>query len=1742
MLPSASCIPIRDALRRVVRDEHVPTAAGTAITSGWKTLGCHRNAPLATTQSIRGGAQLSSRNVALLSPLSGDESRPAQVNSLPSLHTTSRSIPFGLQSVRVSRWSKQRRIQCLMQITDPSIVPSSRRSLHQAARHLHPSRMTTRERIKQKKDREDEERRSREEYERWMQDTAKLAEAKRQHNEPVRLAWEKQSQEIEEQRLRSAEKERKQLEADQARKDRERRALEEKEKKQREQLLLIQELIHKYSRRQADSHTLILNLAREAHIQHHLKLPRAWYQELDDVVERIVGRGDQLLQEWHTSRLLPLARNARQLGLALPDRLKEEVDSTEAIERKQLEELREEKIVQDRVEEIERKRLQRESEPQFQRAIRALKIETDPVQRRILRRIITDTVLASETAQTEIVKADRSRTASQKEQQELLNRTKMHEYEEELNRIRSAREADLRAHERGASYENYRDVFKMSLQSWHESITAMKLLVKFYRERSDRELQWLQWNTSKDFLLLRLELSMKTATRALYFTHALAHSSRFLTRLVRYQWPSRVDFDNVSQGRKYDAMRREWHLRCLNITLAHDAVDEVSCHLMFLQDMRRAWWKKHPPSKAEVEEHNRSESASRTLRALVNRFSLIHRTISGQITAHPRGLAARLRLSWVITHGSLAEKERMYTSWPLSSLQTCAGHLRGAIALFLQWLKRHDRNKDRHVWLVANERQRMFLEELAKAYDDIALEVHYRAVERSHLIDRKKREAFLDVQLSKTLRRAQKLDRKISERHARDLMKQSFFYARLFRSREVRSTPASLLMKPSPAGQSIEGSTGGGRVLKRPVPEITPKSSHIIRPGRDRRRNRPEAATSLKDSATSVFPTSEDVAAKTRSQPSNEAGINGPYSSIRPKLYNGDVPKTVELSQTSSQQQRKLDELKAQLNKQDADLAQQAAKLSALVAQRAEQAKLITEFEQFKDADHHEGLATVNGPTAVTERKRKRAEARRLRRRAARLSETTQDAAQSTCNASPADKSSSTEVLSGAPGRIMAAQTAPMGDKSFANDLSRGRTGKLHGKSNATGQEAAAKEQNPARGASPKKKGRSLSKGLAPAKDSVRIPYTHSPSSPTNAEWGSLSFSPSSTRRIAQFRQQQRAIDAIRREQEVSKTPPERRWSPLDPEAIMQQEHAIGSGNVSKRSSVVKRWSPLNFTSTPKKDFCRSMPWTTDQSSVVHEASPNIVDEVSTGPPLGEEQGNEALVSVQPISNSASRNNDAPTLLNTEQYLPMAFQIPDDVKRRTMLSSTSSGSGYWSFRLYRNANEPRKSVTVHYCTTLKDSERAAQQFLGEKVLGFDLEWKTQAKSTDGIKDNVSLIQIASESRIGLFQIARFEGSAADELLAPTLKTILESQNVIKVGVWIRGDATRVETWLGVKPQNLLELSHLYRVVKYGLTAPHLVNKRLVSLATQVQELLQLPLFKGEVRVGDWRVKLNAEQVDYAANDAYAALRVFEALDSERRKMNPMPRMPYPAELELDIPLPPGVVRRRPLKNDPVEEDTDGAIADVEADASIDAAKSSAAVYCPTLTLTGLDSAFDPLAKPSAQPRRLGNIFMKRCSTKHKIDSESKDADTVTLEAQKTPEAEDTDDATASSSAHEPIAENIQAHYEATMWAEQYLHRLTSTTSRRARVTISDLRAYALWHAHDLSIAEIAATLRVPPLSQITVANYILKCLSWERDLPFDTKKAKVVMGVLRQEDVRARYWGIWNRLAEKKEGVGRPHH
>jgi ribonuclease D len=237
---------------------------------------------------------------------------------------------------------------------------------------------------------------------------------------------------------------------------------------------------------------------------------------------------------------------------------------------------------------------------------------------------------------------------------------------------------------------------------------------------------------------------------------------------------------------------------------------------------------------------------------------------------------------------------------------------------------------------------------------------------------------------------------------------------------------------------------------------------------------------------------------------------------------------------------------------------------------------------------------------------------------------------------------------------------------------------------------------------------------------------------------------------------------------------------------------------------------------------------------------------------------------------------------------PLSYRLKDSEH------NTTGPKRWWSYALYRGPSD--KPVTILYSKNKAESEAIAKRFLHEPVVGFDMEWPWDSHKRHRLQEMVGLIQVACEDKIGLFHIGLHPGTTTEELIAPSLRMLIESPAITKTGVCIlKADMSRLTNFFKLRPKGALELSHLHRLVTFGGQQPELVNTKFIALDKLVEQHLGLPLSKGSVRTSNWSKALNQKQKEYAASDAYAGFMLFHCMNAKRLAMNPMPPLPLHAD-------------------------------------------------------------------------------------------------------------------------------------------------------------------------------------------------------------------------------------------------------
>ena len=177
--------------------------------------------------------------------------------------------------------------------------------------------------------------------------------------------------------------------------------------------------------------------------------------------------------------------------------------------------------------------------------------------------------------------------------------------------------------------------------------------------------------------------------------------------------------------------------------------------------------------------------------------------------------------------------------------------------------------------------------------------------------------------------------------------------------------------------------------------------------------------------------------------------------------------------------------------------------------------------------------------------------------------------------------------------------------------------------------------------------------------------------------------------------------------------------------------------------------------------------------------------------------------------------------------------------------------------------------------TLVDSEALADEacaaLLAADVIGFDTESKpTFLKGEESTGPH--LVQLATDERAYLFPVS-------SRYCSPVLKTILESQDVLKVGMGLGNDRSALKSRLGIELRAVVDLGETLR----GKGEGRIGHRGTVGAKVAVAHFFGQRLQKSKkVGTSNWANRhLNERQLLYAANDAHVALMIYRAWTARR---------------------------------------------------------------------------------------------------------------------------------------------------------------------------------------------------------------------------------------------------------------------
>jgi len=186
--------------------------------------------------------------------------------------------------------------------------------------------------------------------------------------------------------------------------------------------------------------------------------------------------------------------------------------------------------------------------------------------------------------------------------------------------------------------------------------------------------------------------------------------------------------------------------------------------------------------------------------------------------------------------------------------------------------------------------------------------------------------------------------------------------------------------------------------------------------------------------------------------------------------------------------------------------------------------------------------------------------------------------------------------------------------------------------------------------------------------------------------------------------------------------------------------------------------------------------------------------------------------------------------------------------------------------------EPFAGLTLEQIqvpATTQEFAAAAAEIRTAGIVGFDTESRPTFVSGD-VSKGPHVVQFALHDKAYLFQLHRAAG-------LPFLIELLQSEQLVKVGFGLKSDSGHILAKLGVRFGGVVDLNTVFRMQGY---------RKEMGARAAVGLLFRQRFAKSKkVTTTDWsQPRLTRQQMLYAANDAYAALKVLEALALPREEL------------------------------------------------------------------------------------------------------------------------------------------------------------------------------------------------------------------------------------------------------------------
>jgi ribonuclease D len=169
---------------------------------------------------------------------------------------------------------------------------------------------------------------------------------------------------------------------------------------------------------------------------------------------------------------------------------------------------------------------------------------------------------------------------------------------------------------------------------------------------------------------------------------------------------------------------------------------------------------------------------------------------------------------------------------------------------------------------------------------------------------------------------------------------------------------------------------------------------------------------------------------------------------------------------------------------------------------------------------------------------------------------------------------------------------------------------------------------------------------------------------------------------------------------------------------------------------------------------------------------------------------------------------------------------------------------------------------VFVVTNERQARLALDELMHARTVGFDTESKPtfhKGQKSEG----PHVLQFSTLEKAFIFQSA----VAASH---PVIIELLQSPELTKIGFGLSGDLHQISNRFGIRPAAIIDLDRTFKSLGY---------RNAVGAKSAVAMLFNRKLSKSKsVTTSNWALReLSERQLLYAANDAYAAILIFHAL-------------------------------------------------------------------------------------------------------------------------------------------------------------------------------------------------------------------------------------------------------------------------